>query len=109
MRSSTLLTTLLAPLASAIISGIAVPSTIARGSTIPVTIITANYIQSVADIAIAFGLTSVDAQTDGSQPLYNESVGRVLLGSEYLGPGKLLVPILILLLWMRRGVGGEEC
>lgn len=87
MRSCTLLTALFTPLASAIITGIAVPSTIARGSTIPVTIITAGYIQSVADIAIAFGLTSLGSQTN-SQPFYNESVGSTLLGSEYLGPSK---------------------
>jgi len=79
--------TLLTPLASAIITGIAVPSTIARNSTIPITIITANYIQSVADIAISFGLTSLSSQL-GDQPFYNESVGSTLLGSLYLGPSK---------------------
>jgi len=87
MRSSTLLTALLTPLTSAIITGIAVPSTIASGTTIPVTIITAGYIQSVADVAIAFGLTSLGSPLD-YQPFYNESVGITLLGSEYLGPSK---------------------
>lgn len=87
MRSLTLTALLLAPLASAIISGIAVPSTIARGSTIPVTIMTAGYIQSVEDVAIAFGLTSLGLTTE-YRPYYNESVGRTLLGSEYLGPSK---------------------
>lgn len=86
MRAATL-TALFAPLASAIISGIAVPSTIARGSTVPVTVVTAGYIQSVQDVAIAFGLTSLAFQT-AYRPYYNESVGSTLLGSEYLGPSK---------------------
>ncbi|KAL8828294.1 MAG: hypothetical protein Q9191_002668 [Dirinaria sp. TL-2023a] len=69
--------------ASAIITGIAVPSTIARNSTIPVTIITADYIQSVEDVAIAFGLTAA-----GPNVLANESMGSTLLNSLYLGPTK---------------------
>ena len=74
---------LLAPLVSGIITGIAVPSTIAWNSTIPVTIITADYIQSVQDVAIAFGLTPAE-----SHVLANESVGSILLNSLYLGPSE---------------------
>lgn len=88
MHSSSLVTAVLAvlvPFTSAIITGIAVPSTIAPNTTIPVTIITADYIQSVQDVAIAFGLTGT-ADTEASAL---EGLGSTLLGSLYLGPCKL--------------------
>ncbi|KAL9075951.1 MAG: hypothetical protein Q9161_001345 [Pseudevernia consocians] len=64
--------------ASASISGIAVPSTIAPGSSFRVTIITEDFIQSVQDVAIAFGLAPNAA-------IANSSLGT-LLSSKYLGP-----------------------
>ena len=85
MRPQSLLTTSLSlfALASARITGIAVPSTIAAGSSITVTIITEDYIQTVSDIAIAFGIAASPALPA------DESVGTTFLGSKYLGPGKL--------------------
>ena len=74
----------LASLGSASISGIIVPSTIGSGSTVTVTITTQDFIQSVSDIAIAFGLAATPALPA------NESVGTTFLGSRYLGPGKFL-------------------
>lgn len=63
--------------ANAIISGIAVPETIKPGSSFQVTIETADYIQAVSDIAIAFGYQTGDG--------YPDCLGTVL-GSFYLGP-----------------------
>ena len=74
----------LAALSSASISGIVVPSTIGSGSTISVTITTQDFIQTVSDIAIAFGIAATPALPA------NESVGTTFLGSNYLGPGKYL-------------------
>jgi len=64
---------------SAIITGITAPSTIARGEPFTVTINTANYIQSVYDVAAAFGI----APGAGFQ----DALGSVF-ASEYLGPSK---------------------
>ncbi|RFU79564.1 secreted nis1 [Trichoderma arundinaceum] len=63
--------------ANALISGIAVPETVAPGDTIQATITTQNYIQAVYDVAIVFGF----APGDG----FPGSLGSVL-GSFYLGP-----------------------
>lgn len=64
--------------ANARIVGIAVPETIAPGSTIKATVLTENYIQSVYDVAIVFGYANGDG--------FPESLGTVL-SSSYLGPG----------------------
>jgi hypothetical protein len=66
--------------ASARIIGIAVPQTIKPGDGFNARILTENYIQSVADVAIAFG-TAPGAGNDGSLGLN--------IGSYYLGPGKI--------------------
>ena len=82
MRLQPFLTaTLFTAFASARISGIAVPSTIAPGSNFRVTILTQDYIQSIQDVAIAFGLAPNAA-------IANSSLGT-LLNSKYLGPGKV--------------------
>lgn len=70
----------LAPLlatASARIVGIAVPETVAPGSTVVAKIVTQNYIQAVYDVAVAFGF----APGEG----FPESLGQVI-GSSYIGP-----------------------
>lgn len=64
--------------ANARIVGIAVPETIAPGSTVQATVLTENYIQSVYDVAIVFGYANGDG--------FPESLGTVL-SSSYLGPG----------------------
>ncbi|CZT25008.1 uncharacterized protein RCC_10736 [Ramularia collo-cygni] len=80
MLSTSILTlTGLISSATAIITGVAVPSTIAPGSTVSLTLTTANYIQSVADISVAFAL---------SPAIYPGYLGADLLGSFYLGPSK---------------------
>ena len=66
-------------LSSARIIGIAVPATIRPGDGFNAIIETENYIQSVYDVAIAFGV----APGAG----YPGTLGTVL-GSYYLGPGK---------------------
>ncbi|KAF2138950.1 uncharacterized protein K452DRAFT_290055 [Aplosporella prunicola CBS 121167] len=63
---------------SAIISGIAVPSEIWPGQTIRVTIITSNYIQTVQDVAISFGISP--------QNNYHEGWLGQFLSSKFLGP-----------------------
>ncbi|EGR48812.1 hypothetical protein MKX07_000006 [Trichoderma sp. CBMAI-0711] len=63
--------------ASARIAGIAVPETVAPGSTIKGLILTENYIQTVYDVAVAWGF----AHGEG----YPQSLGQVL-DSSYLGP-----------------------
>jgi Nis1 family len=72
--------------ANAIITGITAPSTIAAGEPFFVTLNTADYIQTVYDVAVAFGIA------DGQG--YPQSLGTVF-NSEYLGPSKsnILDPI----------------
>ena len=70
-----------AAVASARIEGIAVPETIKPGDGFNAHIITANYIQSVYDVAIAFGV----APNAG----FPGALGTVM-GSYYLGPGMLI-------------------
>ena len=70
------------PLTSALITGIEIPGIVAPNTTVCIKIITANYIQTIADIAMAFGLSFQPAVPA------NQSVGTYLLGSTYLGPGK---------------------
>ena len=70
------------PITSALITGIEVPEVVAPNTTVRIKIVTANYIQTVADIAMAFGLSYQPAVPA------NQTVGTYLLGSTYLGPGK---------------------
>lgn len=77
----TLSLSLLTTLTAARITSITVPSSIAPGSPIPITLQTEDYIQPVQDIAIAFGLTP-------SATYMNGTLGTTLLGSLYLGPSK---------------------
>lgn len=78
MHYSTLALSTLLSLASARIIGIAVPKTIHPGDGFNAVIITENYIQSVSDVAIAFGV----APGAG----YPGTLGTTLQ-SYYLGPG----------------------
>ncbi|KAK2596167.1 hypothetical protein QQS21_006444 [Conoideocrella luteorostrata] len=61
------------------ITGIAVPDTIKPGDTIDAVIHSSNYIQTVYDVAIAFGYSSGNG--------YPQSLG-VVAGSMYLGPAE---------------------
>ena len=80
MRVSTITSTLAsAALASARITGIQAPSTIAPDSKFTLTILTENYIQSVADISVAWGYSLA--------PGYPGTLGS-FISSEYLGPDK---------------------
>lgn len=74
---ATTLTTLSA--ASARIIGIEAPSTLAPNSTFNLTLLTENYIQSVADISVAWGFALA--------PGYNLTLGS-FTQSSYLGPDK---------------------
>lgn len=81
MRSTTILAStlsLLAASASARITGFYAPKTVAPDSTVKLLVQGENYIQSIEDVAIAFGI-----QHGKATP---ESLGT-LLGSRYLGPG----------------------
>ena len=80
MRTSAAVVTalsLLASTATARIVAIAAPKTVKAGSTVQVEIIGENYIQSIQDVAIAFGIEH------GSG--FPESLGQ-LITSKYLGP-----------------------
>ncbi|KAF4636093.1 hypothetical protein G7Y89_g1989 [Cudoniella acicularis] len=66
-------------LASARIYGLQAPNQVVPGQPFTVTLLTQNYIQSVYDVAAAFGI----APGTG----YPQSLGQVL-SSEYLGPEK---------------------
>lgn len=81
-RSSLAAAASLFALANARIYGIAFPETVKAGAEVTAIIETQNYIQSVQDIAIAFGIT-----TEASA--YPGTLGQNVLGSFYLGPGKL--------------------
>jgi hypothetical protein len=78
MRFSTITATLAsAALAAARINGIEAPSTLAPGKPFALTLLTENYIQSVADIAVAWGFSLA--------PGYPGALGSFIT-SEYLGP-----------------------
>ncbi|KAF2238387.1 hypothetical protein EV356DRAFT_573481 [Viridothelium virens] len=84
MRAQTLLAAgaaLLTSRASAIISGFAVPSTIAAGQPFDVIVETADYIQTVQDVAISFGIAP-------PQLAHDSTLGTNLLTSQLLGPSK---------------------
>lgn len=65
--------------ANARIYGIAVPETVKAGDEVTAIIATSNYIQSVYDVAIAFGVLPEESA-------YMGTLGTVL-DSFYLGPG----------------------
>jgi hypothetical protein len=65
-------------LTQARINGIAVPATIRPGDGFNARILSSNYIQSVYDVAIAFGYAPA--------PGFPGALGQVI-GSYYLGPG----------------------
>ena len=80
MRTSTLLSTLAtATLASARIVGLAAPRTLAPSQPFTLTLISENYIQSVADISIAWGYSPA--------PGFPQTLGAYT-NSSYLGPSK---------------------
>lgn len=80
MRTSTLLATLsTAALSSARLVGVAAPSTLAPSQPFTLTLITENYIQSVADVAVAWGYSL--------SPGFPNSLGS-FTSSSYLGPDK---------------------
>lgn len=62
------------------IYGIALPETVKAGDEVTAIIASSNYIQSVYDVAIAFGIAPEEAAFPGT-------MGTVL-DSFYLGPGK---------------------
>ncbi|GJC87583.1 hypothetical protein ColLi_10421 [Colletotrichum liriopes] len=80
-RSSLAVAAGLFALANARIYGIAFPETVKAGDEVEAIIETENYIQSVQDIAIAFGIA-----TEASA--YPGTLGQNVLGSFYLGPEK---------------------
>ncbi|OAG02346.1 uncharacterized protein CC84DRAFT_1009733 [Paraphaeosphaeria sporulosa] len=80
MRTTALLTTALsAALTTARLTGLAAPSTLAPSSPFNLTLITENYIQSVADVSIAWGFSLA--------PGYPLTLGS-FTSSSYLGPDK---------------------
>ncbi|KAK2030744.1 hypothetical protein LX32DRAFT_692165 [Colletotrichum zoysiae] len=68
-------------LVNARISGVAFPETVKAGDQVLAIIETEGYIQSVQDIAIAFGLAP-------EASAYPGTLGQNVLGSFYLGPEK---------------------
>jgi hypothetical protein len=80
MRASTLLTTLATTtLTTARLTGLAAPATLAPSQPFTLTLLTENYIQSVADVSIAWGYALA--------PGYPLTLGS-LTSSAYLGPDK---------------------
>ncbi|KAF9876406.1 hypothetical protein CkaCkLH20_06349 [Colletotrichum karsti] len=67
-------------LANARIYGIALPETVKAGDQVDAIIETENYIQSVQDVAIAFGIATEAAAYPGTL--------NTVIGSFYLGPEK---------------------
>jgi hypothetical protein len=83
MRFSTLAASLLpATLASARIIGLSAPSTLTPNSTFTFTLLTENYIQSVADVAVAWGFQRV---TPANPTGYPYTLGS-FTNSSYIGP-----------------------
>jgi hypothetical protein len=85
MRFSTLTASLLpTTLASARIIGLSAPSALTPNSTFTFTLLTENYIQSVADVAVAWGFQRV---TPANPTGYPYTLGS-FTNSSYLGPEK---------------------
>jgi hypothetical protein len=74
----------LLPLASARIIGLSAPSTLTPNTTFPLTLLTETYIQSVSDIAVAWGFQTPTTNNPTGYPL---TLGR-FTNSSYLGPDK---------------------
>ena len=84
MRFSTIATLgAFAGLAAARIEGFAVPKTVKPGEEFDTILMGFNYIQTVDEVAAAFGIASGDG--------YPESLGAVI-SSVYLGPGMFFSP-----------------
>lgn len=79
LRSTLVALSVLAAGANARIYGIALPETIKAGDEVTAIIAASNYIQSVYDVAIAFGIAPEAAA-------HPDTLGTVL-DSFYLGPG----------------------
>jgi hypothetical protein len=84
MRTSILATTFLSTLASARITGLSAPSTLAPNSTFSFTLLTTNYVQSVSDVAVAWGFQLPTASNPTGFPYTLGSFAN----SSYLGPEK---------------------
>lgn len=85
MRTSTLLTTLTSSsLASARIIGLAAPATLTPNTSFALTLLTENYIQSVADVAVAWGFQT---PTENNPTGFPYTLGS-FANSAYLGPEK---------------------
>jgi hypothetical protein len=85
MRFSTLAAPLLtSTLASARIIGLSAPSSLTPNGTFTFTLLTENYIQSVADVAVAWGFQRV---TPANPTGYPYTLGS-FTNSSYLGPTK---------------------
>ncbi|KAF1955061.1 hypothetical protein CC80DRAFT_493403 [Byssothecium circinans] len=80
MRSSAFLPALLAPLSTAILTGISVPATLAPSAPYTITLLSENYIQAVADVAVAWGYATPASA-------YPRTLGGYT-SSSYLGPDK---------------------
>lgn len=84
MHPHTIITATLSFLAAtttARIYGIAVPRTIAPGSTFPITIETIDYIQRIEDVAMAFGIAPIPTEA-------HVTLGTILLAPKFLGASK---------------------
>lgn len=79
MRPSTLITTLLPILTTARLTGLRIPSTILPGRPFTAILVNEIYIQTVYDVAVAFGLSP--------PPSHSDWIGTVL-SSQYLGPAQ---------------------
>ncbi|OAL04595.1 hypothetical protein IQ06DRAFT_290651 [Phaeosphaeriaceae sp. SRC1lsM3a] len=85
MRTSTLLTALTSSsLASARIIGLAAPATLTPNASFTLTLLTENYIQSVADVAVAWGFQT---PTENNPTGFPYTLGS-FANSAYLGPEK---------------------
>jgi hypothetical protein len=81
--TTSLLTSLLLTTTTARITGFSAPSTIVPGSPIQIHLHAENYVQSVQDVAIAFGIAPSNETHPGSG-----SIGT-FVGEKFLGPGTL--------------------
>jgi hypothetical protein len=74
-------TTPLITLTTARITGFSAPSTVASGAPIEIQLQGRGYIQSVQNVAVAFGIAPLDSYYPGT-------LGK-LIGEQFLGPGKV--------------------